>query len=121
MPKNNNFRLARERKELSQKYVALTLKVSAPTVSEWESGRKTPTVDNLLALCDLYEQTSDFLLGRETEKPPAIERKRSEPQYKITPAEYRIILAYRKALPADIQIIDNIVNRYVTEPKEKNG
>ena len=59
----NNFKEARELCELSQKYVSVELGVSAPTVSEWESGRKTPTVENLLKLKDLYGTTVDYLLG----------------------------------------------------------
>lgn len=59
----NNFKIARELCGLSQKYVSLELGVSAPTVSEWESGRKTPTVENLLKLKKLYGTTADYLLG----------------------------------------------------------
>lgn len=60
---DNNFKVARERCELSQKYVSVELGVSAPTVSEWESGKKTPTVDNLVKLKQLYGTTIDYLLG----------------------------------------------------------
>lgn len=59
----NNFKNARELCKLSQKYVALELGVSAPIVSEWESGRKTPTVENLLKLKKLYKTSVDYLLG----------------------------------------------------------
>lgn len=61
----SNLRRAREKKGLSQKYIAASLCVSAPTVSEWESGRKTPTVDNLIRLSDLIGASVDYLLGRE--------------------------------------------------------
>lgn len=48
----------------SQKEVALTLKVSAPTVSEWESGKKNPTVQNLKKLSEMFSCSIDFLLGK---------------------------------------------------------
>ena len=66
-----NLKEARETNKLSQKYVAATVGVSAPTVSEWESGKKTPTVENLLKLSDLYGVTVDYLLGRSTFPAPA--------------------------------------------------
>lgn len=59
----NNIRAARLAKGLSQKVVAMDLGVSIPTVSDWESGKKSPTVKNLLALSRLFDKTSDYLLG----------------------------------------------------------
>lgn len=59
----NNLRKAREARGLSQKEAALSLKVSVPTVSEWESGKKNPTISNLLQLSNLYEVSTDYLLG----------------------------------------------------------
>ena len=67
----SNLRRAREKKGLSQKYIAASLGVSAPTVSEWESGRKTPTVENLIRLSDLIGASVDYLLGREEKTVPA--------------------------------------------------
>ena len=49
----------------SQKYVATTLCVAGPSVSNWESGKTKPTPENLSALADLYNVTVDYLLGRE--------------------------------------------------------
>ena len=60
----NNIKKARENAGLSQKQVALTLHVSAPTVSDWESGKISPSVVNLKALSDLYRVPTDYLLGR---------------------------------------------------------
>ena len=70
----NNLKKARENAGYSQKEVAITLKVSAPAVSDWESGKKNPNNKNLQALSELYDQTTDYLLGRtdtpQTEKSP---------------------------------------------------
>ena len=66
---NNKMKCAREAARLSQKQVALTLHVSAPTVSNWESGKINPSVENLKALCQLYNVTADYLLGLDA--PPA--------------------------------------------------
>lgn len=61
----------REQRGMSQKYVALSLGVSAPTVSMWETGRKKPTLDNIISLADLFGVTVDYLLERtESHQPP---------------------------------------------------
>lgn len=61
---NERIKQARIRARLSQKQVALTLHVSGPTVSEWESGRKTPSTENLIALAKLFDVSIDYLIGR---------------------------------------------------------
>lgn len=53
---------ARESAGLSQKQVAMTLGVSAPTVSDWESDKIRPTAENLKKLADLYNVSIDYLL-----------------------------------------------------------
>lgn len=47
----------------SQKFVALTVGVSMPTVSQWESGVKRPSIENLISLASLYHTTVDYLVG----------------------------------------------------------
>ena len=69
-----NIRIAREKRGLSQKQVAITLGVSAPAVSDWESGKKTPSSENLLKLSALLDVSIDYLLENEhTKKVPDIE------------------------------------------------
>lgn len=59
----NNIKKARERAGLSQKQVAINLKVSAPTVSEWESGKQNISAKNLMELSQLLGVSADYLLG----------------------------------------------------------
>ena len=61
----------REQNHMSQKFVALSVGVSAPTVSMWESGKKEPTRENLLKLADLFHVTVDYLLDRPEASPAA--------------------------------------------------
>lgn len=67
----NRFRECREASGLTQKYVALTLGVKGPSVSNWESGKTTPTTENIAALAKLYNVSVDYLLGRDEEQPQA--------------------------------------------------
>lgn len=76
----------------TQKCIALTVGVAMPTVSQWESGIKSPSVENLIRLADLYGVTVDHLLGRDAPgSPPAtvIQAPR------VDPAEARLLAAYR--------------------------
>lgn len=60
------IRACREACGMSQKYVAISVGVSAPTVSMWESGSKEPTRENILKLADLFNVSVDYLLGRDS-------------------------------------------------------
>ena len=50
--------------KFSQKYVAISVGVATPTISQWESGAKSPSVENLWKLADLYGTSVDYLIGR---------------------------------------------------------
>ena len=59
----NNIKYARISAGFSQKQVSTALNVFAATVSQWESGTRTPTAEKLKKLADLFGVTTDFLLG----------------------------------------------------------
>lgn len=54
---------------LSQKQVAEKLEVSPSIVSGYETGERTPSTENVLALSYLYNVSTDYLLGRQTADP----------------------------------------------------
>lgn len=59
------LRELREAKGLQQKELAIDLRVSQPTVSDWESERKVPSAKNTQKLADYFGVSIDYLLGRE--------------------------------------------------------
>ena len=63
----NRLRECREMAGLAQKYVAVTLGVKGPSVSNWESGKTQPSLENLAKLADLYGVSTDYLMGRSEE------------------------------------------------------
>ena len=63
------LRQMREQMGLSQRTVAKHLNISASIVSGYETGERTPSTENLLALSYLYHCTTDYLLGKEKESP----------------------------------------------------
>lgn len=62
------LRECRERAGFSQKQVAVILKLSGPSVSNWENGKTNPTHENLARLADLYQVSIDYLMGRDEEQ-----------------------------------------------------
>ncbi len=61
---SRNFKVARKMNNLKLTEAAKLLGVSQPTLSAWEGERKSPTIDSLLKMSELYGVTTDFLLGR---------------------------------------------------------
>lgn len=48
---------------MSQKEVAVAINTSPSIISNYESGERTPSVENLMALARLYHCSTDYLLG----------------------------------------------------------
>lgn len=57
------FKTARKMCKMKLFEAAELLGVSQPTLSSWESGRKSPTIDSVLKMAALYNISTDFLLG----------------------------------------------------------
>ena len=59
------FKEARLHKGIKLTDAAKHLDVTQPTLSSWESERKTPSIEALERMADLYGVTTDYLLGRD--------------------------------------------------------
>ena len=82
----NKIRQCRELNHMSQKFVAISVGVSAPMVSQWESGTKKPSKENIVRLAKLFGVTTDYLLDHEPETPPA----------DYSAEEHQLILIFRQ-------------------------
>ena len=60
----NRIKFLREQYGFSQKELADRLNIHKQTISQYERGCREPSLDNLLALCDIFNVSSDFLLGK---------------------------------------------------------
>lgn len=60
----DRLKLLRAKRNLSQKEVAARLSISPSIISSYETGERTPSTENILALARLYHCTTDYLLGR---------------------------------------------------------
>lgn len=61
------LREMRMKLKLSQKQVAKRLDSSISSISGYETGEKTPSAEQLLALSYLYNCSVDYLLGKQKE------------------------------------------------------
>jgi transcriptional regulator with XRE-family HTH domain len=52
-------------KGLSQEQLAVALKTYSANISEWERGKKKPSMDSIVAIANFFNETTDYLLGRE--------------------------------------------------------
>lgn len=57
------FKQARQINKLKMTEAAGKLGISQPTLSAWEGEHKSPSIDGLEHMADLYGVTTDFLLG----------------------------------------------------------
>lgn len=80
------LREQREINGLSQRSVAKRLDVSPSIISGYETGERTPSAENLLALSYLYRCSTDYLLGRE-----AIQSNTVVNVGELTPNQVRLI------------------------------
>ena len=60
---STKLRLLREFHGYTQKQVAEMLQVDRSTVSYYEAGKSSPPCDNLIRLCQFYQESTDWLLG----------------------------------------------------------
>ena len=64
---NENLRLARERKGISQKDIAENIGVAKSTYSLYESGNREPNVQTIKRIADFLNVSADELLGIDDE------------------------------------------------------
>ena len=60
-----NLKLSRIKKGYSQAKLAEIVGVSGYSISRYETGVQSPSVETLLKLSDVLEVTTDYLLGKE--------------------------------------------------------
>ena len=68
----SNIRGERARLGLTQRELANRLGVSVRVVQDWEAGRSKPDVKSVLQMSELFDCTTDYLLGRSEERAAAL-------------------------------------------------
>lgn len=87
----NRMRDLREDRDWTQKDLAGLIGVASNTVTNYENEKRQLTPELILKLCDIFDCTADYLLGRS-----------SVPRSKWTKMDHDLVTAYRAA-PLKIQ------------------
>ncbi len=72
------LRLLRYQRKLTQKQVAERTGIDNSTLSGYETGNVTPSLENVVKLAQVYKTSSDYLLGIDNRAPIVIEEKLSD-------------------------------------------
>lgn len=107
----------RKNRNLTMRAVADALGVSLSAYQKYENGTRDVSTDMLSKLADFYGVTTDYLLGRETGEPEAIERLASE--FNMSALEKRILdnyLSLPDAMRGDLmEFLEKSVNEVLEE------
>lgn len=87
----NRIKDLREDKDWTQKHLAGLLGVAPNTVTNYENEKRQLTPELILKLCDIFNCTADYLLGRS-----------NVPRSKWSKLDHDLVTAYRAA-PLKIQ------------------
>lgn len=68
MSLNQKIAQLRNDNNWSQEELAEKLNVSRQSVSKWESGQAKPDLDKIIALADIFDVSTDYLLKDDTEE-----------------------------------------------------
>lgn len=63
-----NIRRLRQERGLCQEDLGRRIGASKQSVSNWENGNITPSIDLLLRLADFFGVSTDYLLGRNNQR-----------------------------------------------------
>ena len=98
----NRLRALRESRGMKQDELASALKVQRAAVSHYETGKRQLDPSTICALCDIFNVTADYLLGRSDNPLPS-----------ISDDEARLLLTYRSADRRDRGLVDQILAAYM--------
>lgn len=93
----------REERDISQKALALTIDLTAATLSRYENNIYEPKADIICRLTKALDTNADFLLGLEADYSP---RSANSPRPGLTPQEHRMLRYYRELSTANRTRID---------------
>lgn len=109
----------REQHALSQAKLSEQLQIPKGTYVTYEYGTREPNIEMINKLADFYGVTTDYLLGRETGEPEAIDKLAGE--FNMSALEKKILnnyLSLPKNLRGDLM---EFLRKSVKEVQEENN
>lgn len=106
----NRIRELRMEKGLKQAWLASKLHLTQTAVSNYELGTRDPSVETILELCEIFNCSADYLLGRTTERNTSIDDQ-----------DAAMLKAYRSA-PYSVQTaITVLLSPYIQNAADASG
>ncbi len=102
----NNIRTLREERGIRQEDLGKALYLGTSAISAMENGRRVLTEDVIIRLCNYFNVSADYLLGRSRVR-------KSTPD--ITEEELEMVAAYRRADKRTRGIVDLALSAFPTE------
>ena len=96
----SNLKAARKKSGMTQQEVADAIGVVQSAYKNYEQGNREPKGDTIVMLANLFHVTTDYLLGRDTGEPDAIDQLAAE--FNMTALERKILDNYL-ALPESMR------------------
>lgn len=106
----NRIKELREKRGIKQAWLAQKLHVRQTAVSNYELGIHDPSVDAICLMCDIFECSADYLLGRDEVE-----------NSKLSPQDAALLEAFHAA-PATIQTgISVLLSPYMADAEKKKA
>lgn len=80
----NTIRRLRKEFGMTMKELGQKLGVSESTISLYETGKRQPDNSTILAIADLFNVTTDYLLGREEPAAPTLDEQLSDIDFALS-------------------------------------
>ena len=95
----DRLRELRDQRDISQKELADKLGVNKQTISQYERDVREPSLDMLSSLCDFFNVSADYILGKTNVTPRFLNSEQLAllDGGSLNTDEMNIIVAYRKA------------------------
>ncbi len=102
----NNIRILREERGIRQEDLGKALFLGASAISAMENGRRILTEDVIIRLCNYFNVSADYLLGRSRVRKNAPD---------IAEEELEMVAAYRRADSRTRGIVDLALSAFPAE------
>lgn len=106
----NRIKELRNENGMKQEELAAALHVRRQTVSRYETGLLDLDTDTIGILCQVFNVTSDYLLGLSSVRSP-----------ELTEEEYALVAAYRASDPRTRQLVELQLEPYMKKENTAAG
>lgn len=101
-------------KELTQKELAEKLGITQDSISLWEKGKRIPDTGYIIKLCEIFQISADYLLGRTDDLGTPVPG--NAPQYSAE--EQKLIDDYRGLAQPLKDMLQNLIKTWQGEATE---